>query len=175
MLVTGASSGAKSINDTVCCLLDKLEKFADDWQIVHLTGRSNFEEVKEKYADAKISFKVLDYCDEMASLLSAAELGVGRSGAVSVAEYTACGLPVICMPYPHHKDMHQYLNARVLVEAGAAVVVDDLPNAQDRGEWLWEELERLMSDDKERDKMRENSQRIAVRDASGKIAGKIKL
>ena len=170
LLITGASSGAKSINDTVCSLLEKLEKFADDWQIVHLAGRSNFEEVKEKYVDAKISYKVLDYCDSMADLLAAGDLGVGRSGAVSVAEYAACGLPMICIPYPHHKDMHQYLNAAVLVKAGAAVVVDDLPSSQDRGEWLWEELERLMSDDKERDKMRENAQRIALRDASQRIA-----
>ena len=32
------------------------------------------------------------------------------------------------MPYPHHKDRHQYLNAATLVEAGAAIIVDDVPD-----------------------------------------------
>jgi len=181
LLVTGASSGAKTINDTVCALLGQLEKFADDWQIVHLAGNANFKEVKEKYTDAKITHKVLDYCETIADLLSAAELGIGRSGAVSIAEYAVSRLPMICMPYPHHNDMHQYLNAGALVEAGAAVVVDDLPDAvdrpfdfaQDRKEWLWEELERLMGDDKEREQMRKNAKAIAVRDAARKIAEKL--
>ena len=39
LLITGASSGAANINEAVCMLLDKLEGFADSWQIVHLTGR----------------------------------------------------------------------------------------------------------------------------------------
>ena len=173
LLVTGASSGAKSINDTVCALLGQLEEFADDWQIVHLAGNANFQEVKEKYADVKMTHKVLDYCETIADLLSAAELGIGRSGAVSVAEFIACGLPMICMPYPHHKDMHQYLNAGVLVEAGAAVVVDDLLDVVGRKEWLWEELERLMSNDKEREQMRKNAKVIAVLNASQKIGEKV--
>ena len=121
-----------------------------------------------------MTHKVLDYCETIADLLSAAELGIGRSGAVSVAEYVACGLPMICMPYPYHKDMHQYLNAGVLVGAGAAVVVDDLPDVVDRKEWLWEELERLMSNRAERDKMRENVKTVGNKQAALQIAEKLK-
>jgi len=170
LLVTGASSGAQSINDTVCCLLDKLDAFAGTWQLVHLTGRANFEEVQQKYADVKIAHKVIDYYDDMADLLAAADLVIGRSGAVSVAEYAAAGVPSICMPYPHHKDLHQYRNAGKLVEVGAAVIVDDLPDAQDRCEWLWEELQELLKNDDLRSEMAQACKEIANLSAASQIA-----
>jgi len=173
LLITGASSGSENINDAVCLLLEKLNAFANDWQIVHLAGRSNFEKVQRKYAEAKISYKVLDYCDDMPNLLAAADLVVGRSGAVSVAEYAAAAVPSICIPYPYHKDRHQYLNAEKLVEAGAAVVVDDLPNRKDTAQRLWTELEKLMKDEQKRQQMKKNCTALAKKDAASKIAEKL--
>jgi UDP-N-acetylglucosamine--N-acetylmuramyl-(pentapeptide) pyrophosphoryl-undecaprenol N-acetylglucosamine transferase len=170
LLITGASSGSQNINKTVCSLLDKLACFAADWQIVHLTGKANLEQVKAGYVSAAIKHKVVDYWDDMADLLSAADLVIGRSGAVSVAEYVAAGVPGICIPYPYHSDTHQYLNAGKLVEAGAAVIVDDVGDDKDRREWLWEELEPLLKDDKTRLRMKESCRLIARKDAAEKIA-----
>jgi len=173
LLITGASSGSANINEAVCSLLDRLSTFADDWQIVHLTGQANFEEVKSKYAAVKISHKVLDYYDDMANLLAGADLVIGRSGAVSVAEYAAACVPSICVPYPYHRDRHQYLNAGKLVEVGAAIIVDDLPDAKEGVQWLAEELEGLMKDDKKRTEMKENCEAIAIKDAAFRIAEKL--
>jgi len=173
LLITGASSGSENINKTVCSLLKNLEAFADDWQIVHLTGRGNFEKVAGRYDDAKISHKVLGYFDDMADLLAAADLVVGRSGALSVAEYAVTAAPSICMPYPYHKDRHQYLNAGKLVAAGAAVIVDDLPDEKDRAQWLWEKLKDLMTDHEKRRQMAEACKDIANPRADKKIAEKL--
>jgi len=173
LLITGASSGSRSINKTVCSLLEKLDAFADGWQIVHLVGLGNKGEASSEYSDAKISHKVLEYFDDMPNLLAAADLVIGRSGAVSVAEYAAAGAPSICMPYPHHKDRHQHLNAGKLVEAGAAIIVDDLPDEEDQAQWLWEELERLMKDEKTREEMAAACRSIAGLDAELKIAEKL--
>jgi UDP-N-acetylglucosamine--N-acetylmuramyl-(pentapeptide) pyrophosphoryl-undecaprenol N-acetylglucosamine transferase len=173
LLITGASSGSENINQAVCSLLKKLDSFADDWQIVHLAGRANFENVREKYAGAKISHKVVDYFDDMPNLLSAADLVVGRSGAVSVAEYAAAGVPTICIPYPYHKDRHQYLNAGKLVEAGAAVMVDDTPSREDTAWQLWIVLEELMKNDTKRKKMAECGKAVANKQAASKIAEKL--
>jgi UDP-N-acetylglucosamine--N-acetylmuramyl-(pentapeptide) pyrophosphoryl-undecaprenol N-acetylglucosamine transferase len=170
LLITGASSGSENINTTVCSLLEKLSIFADDWQIVHLTGRVNLKHVKSKYADAKIGYKVLGYYDDMADLLAVADLVVGRSGAVSVAEYAAAGVPSICMPYPYHRDRHQYLNADKLVEGGAAVIVEDSPDADERGRGLWDKLQELMKDEDTRLKMREGCAAVAKRDAAVRVA-----
>jgi UDP-N-acetylglucosamine--N-acetylmuramyl-(pentapeptide) pyrophosphoryl-undecaprenol N-acetylglucosamine transferase len=173
LLVTGASSGSENINRVVCSLLGKLDAFADDWQIVHLAGVNNCEKVKSKYGKAKISHKVLGYFDDMANLLAAADLVIGRSGAVSVAEFAAAGTPSICMPYPYHKDRHQYLNAGKLVEVGAAVIVDDLQDEKDRAEWLWEELEELMKDQDKLQEMKNNCYAVAKQKASLEIAEKL--
>ncbi|MBN2593552.1 MAG: UDP-N-acetylglucosamine--N-acetylmuramyl-(pentapeptide) pyrophosphoryl-undecaprenol N-acetylglucosamine transferase [Sedimentisphaerales bacterium] len=173
LLITGASSGSQNINDTICSLLDKLAAFNDDWQIVHLAGKNNFEKVYSQYRDAKISHKVVSYFDDMPDLLAAADLVVGRSGAVSVAEYAAAAVPSICMPYPYHKDKHQYLNAGKLVEVGAAIIVDDLPDEKDRSEWLWEELEKLMKDQKARQIMEDGCRIAANLDADWKIAERL--
>ncbi len=173
LLITGASSGSENINTAACSLLGKLDAFAGDWQIVHLAGQNNFEKVQGWYSGAKISYKVLGYFDDMTSLLAAADLVIGRSGAVSVAEFAAAAVPSICMPYPYHKDRHQYLNAGELVEAGAAIMVDDLPDEKDRAQWLWEELEELMRNQDKRQDMKKNCQAIAKKDASLKIAEKL--
>ena len=170
LLITGASSGSENINDTVCSLLEKLGVFADDWQIVHLTGSGNYEKVRQNYTEAQIGHKVLSYFDDMPSLLAAADLVIGRSGAVSVAEYAAASVPSICMPYPYHKDRHQYLNAGKLVQAGAAIIVDDLPDEKEQQGWLWQELEELMKDEKKREEMRQACKSIARLDAGMKIA-----
>ena len=160
----------ENINTTVCALLGKIDNFSNSWQLVHLTGRANLEDVKAGYANARIKYKVLDYWDDMADLLAAADLVIGRSGAVSVAEYAAAAVPSICIPYPYHKDMHQYLNAGKLVDAGAAVIVDDVGNDKDRREWLWEELELLLKDDKTRLQMKQACKSVAKVDAAKKIA-----
>lgn len=173
LLITGASSGAENINSAVCSLLEKLDAFADDWQIVHLAGHNNYDKVEGCYRDAGIQHKVLSYFDNMADLLAAADLVIGRSGAVSVAEYAAASVPSICMPYPHHKDRQQYLNAGKLVEVGAAVIVDDVPNEDDRAQWLWEELEKLMQDEKARQVMAEGCRIAANLQADLRIAEKL--
>ncbi|MHC4645792.1 MAG: UDP-N-acetylglucosamine--N-acetylmuramyl-(pentapeptide) pyrophosphoryl-undecaprenol N-acetylglucosamine transferase [Planctomycetota bacterium] len=173
VLITGASSGSEHINSAVCSLLDRLSVFADEWQIVHLAGRANIEKLKEKYAGAKIAHKVLGYYDDMADLLAAANLVVGRSGAVSVAEYAAAGAPSICVPYPYHRDKHQYLNAGKLVEAGAAVMVDDLPDETERAEWLWEAMEGLMKDQQRRREMRRGCKAVARLNAASEIAERL--
>ncbi len=173
LLITGASSGSARINEAVCGLLDQLAQFADSWQIVHLTGLDNYETVLKGYNEARIAHKVVAYYEGMPNLLAAADLVVGRSGAVSVAEYAAAGVPSICMPYPHHKDMHQYRNAGKLVEVGAAIIVDDVSNVHDRTEWLAEELQTLMKDDLTRQEMSEACKLVAKPNAAEAIATRL--
>jgi UDP-N-acetylglucosamine--N-acetylmuramyl-(pentapeptide) pyrophosphoryl-undecaprenol N-acetylglucosamine transferase len=170
LLITGASTGSQNINRTICSLLGKLSNYTKDWQIVHLTGRANFEQVKAGYENAPLINKVVDYYDDMPDLLAAADIVIGRSGAVSVAEYAAAGVPSICMPYPYHTDLHQYLNAGKLVEAGAAVIVDDVGEDTDRQEWLWEELEPLLKDETKRRQMKDACSQVARKDAAKMIA-----
>jgi UDP-N-acetylglucosamine--N-acetylmuramyl-(pentapeptide) pyrophosphoryl-undecaprenol N-acetylglucosamine transferase len=173
LLITGASSGSANINEAVCLLLERFSHFADRWQIVHLAGMNNYESVGRIYSKAGISHKVLPYTDDMPNLLAAADLVVGRSGAVSVAEYAVAGVPSVCMPYPYHKDRHQYLNANKLVEAGAAVIVDDSTDVNNRTERLWQVLKDLMTDNEKLHQMKEACEKIARPDAALQIAQRL--
>lgn len=155
LLVTGASSGAVSINNAVAGILGDLEEFADTWQIVHLTGRANLKAVEDSYVGSKISYHLVDYYDEMQDLFAACDLLIGRGGAVSIAEFTQAQKPVICMPYPYHKDMHQKRNAADLCDKGAAVIVDDTPNTpRQTQERLCKVLQDLMGNKEKLDRMR---------------------
>jgi UDP-N-acetylglucosamine--N-acetylmuramyl-(pentapeptide) pyrophosphoryl-undecaprenol N-acetylglucosamine transferase len=172
LLVTGASSGSLSINNAVSAILPRLDAFADTWQVVHLTGSAaSTRDLETRAAESKIAYRPLDYYDDMASLLAAADLVVGRAGAVSIAEFAATGTPAVCLPYPWHKDRHQYLNAETLVRAGAATIVDDRANEpQITADNLLAALQTLMADDKKRTQMAQAAKAAAKPTAAEAIA-----
>ncbi len=174
LMIFGGSTGAVRVNEAVCYNLKNIARFKDGWQIVHITGKKNVDDVQKCYKNMQMEHRVIGYCDEMANLLSAADLVVGRSGALSVAEYIASRVPVICMPYPHHKDMQQYLNASILIEAGSGIIVDDVENLTDRGQWLWEELEPLLADDQKRWQMEKAYEKIEQKNGTKEIAEQLK-
>ena len=173
LLITGASSGSANINQAICSLLDKMDHFAEDWQIVHLTGQANFDQISGKKLHPKINYQILGYFDDMPNLLAAADLFIGRSGAVSVAEFAAAAVPGICIPYPYHKDKHQYLNAGKLVDAGAAVIVDDVPDKKEFTERLGKELTELMTNDNQRQRMAKAAKTISNPQADLTVAEKL--
>jgi UDP-N-acetylglucosamine--N-acetylmuramyl-(pentapeptide) pyrophosphoryl-undecaprenol N-acetylglucosamine transferase len=170
VLVTGASSGSMNINKAVLSILPKLSAFATDWQIVHLTGYQHLDPIKAAAGKFDMTYHAVDYYDDMPSLLAAADIVVGRAGAVSIAEYVAAGKPAVCIPYPYHKDKHQYRNAQILVEAGAAVVVEDNIEAPLlTAENLLNELESLMADPQKRRAMSIAAKQIAKPHAADTI------
>ncbi len=175
LVVTGASSGSMNINQATATVLRQLDAFAPTWQVVHLTGgAADLRNHQARCASAKIACHIVDYYDDMASLLAAADLVAGRAGAVSVAEYAAGRTPAICLPYPYHKDRHQYLNAAKLVAAGAAVIVDDIPDDPNAtANALAEQLKTLMADDNKRNQMAAAAAAAANTTAAAKIAAMI--
>jgi len=124
LLVTGASQGARSINQAVLELAD-LWRASPDWQLVHLTGRVDYDHCRQAYHDLGLNVVVRDYTEKMAAHMAAADLVISRAGASTLAEITALGLPSILLPYPYDRKQHQTANARVLSDRGAAALVPD--------------------------------------------------
>lgn len=171
LLITGASSGSVSINNAIAAIIDRLDKFNDRWQIVHLTGRANIKDVRQNAVNTSIDYKAIDYCDQMQDLYAAADIIIARAGAVSIAEFTAAGKPAICLPYPYHKDKHQYLNAAALCEKGAAVIVDDTPQTPDKTQTaLAEILIDLMTSEENLNKMTKAAKSNTKQNAAKQIA-----
>ena len=117
LLVTGGSLGAKRINETI---LESLELFrAAGIQVLHIVGQAaGLEDV------AEAGYRRMSYCSRMDAAIAASNLAVSRSGASTVSEFSAAGLPAIYVPYPVGNG-EQQKNAMTVVEAGGAQLVLD--------------------------------------------------
>jgi UDP-N-acetylglucosamine--N-acetylmuramyl-(pentapeptide) pyrophosphoryl-undecaprenol N-acetylglucosamine transferase len=145
-----------------------------NWQIIHLTGMDQVEAVRAAYARfSEVRVKVIDYCDDMASLWAVTDLAIARAGASTCAELTACGVPSILLPYPFHKDMHQRANALELVKVGAAVIVDDAKDARRNAQAIQTVLKTLLYDEAKRSEMAGRARAAGKPQAADTIAREI--
>jgi UDP-N-acetylglucosamine--N-acetylmuramyl-(pentapeptide) pyrophosphoryl-undecaprenol N-acetylglucosamine transferase len=127
LLVTGGSQGARRINDAVTAAAPTLA--ASGVQVLHATGAKNAEDVHQALASRGISgleppYVTVPYVDAMELAYAAADLVLCRSGAMTVAELTAVGLPAVFVPLPIGNG-EQRLNALDVVEAEGALMVSD--------------------------------------------------
>lgn len=118
VLVVGGSQGARVLNQTlpkvVAQLLDKLD-------VRHQVGQGAVEQVKTLYpADASVS--ITEFIDDMAEAYAWADIVICRSGALTVCELAAVGVPAIFVPF-QHQDQQQYFNAKYLADVGAAEII----------------------------------------------------
>jgi UDP-N-acetylglucosamine--N-acetylmuramyl-(pentapeptide) pyrophosphoryl-undecaprenol N-acetylglucosamine transferase len=126
LLVFGGSRGARSINRALAGILPELLDVA---QVVHITGTLDWEETQsccsQLAPEQAVNYHGFPFLhEEMGAALRAADLVVSRSGASILGEYPLLGLPAILVPYPHAW-RYQRTNARYLVKAGAAEVIED--------------------------------------------------
>src|SRR5258706_2320745 len=168
LTITGASQGAATINDALPPTLAQIKM--QGWQILHLSGRSHAEAVRAGYRTYKLPAPVIDFTPAMADVWAASDPAGSRSGASTCAELTACGVPSILMPYPFHKDQHQRLNAQVLADAGAAVLLDDLRDARKNAEKLLPLLAPLIHDADRRKAMAEAARALGKPGAADAVA-----
>src|SRR6185437_3447777 len=144
LMITGASQGAQTVNEAVLESLKSIK--LQGWNILHLAGKDHAEKVRAEYRELKITAVVIDFTPAMADVWAVTDLAVCRSGASTCAELTACGIASILMPYPFHKDMHQRANARVMADAGAAILIDDEKEGRKNAGKLKVVLEPLLRD-----------------------------
>lgn len=168
LVITGASQGARTVNEAV---LEALRGITlQGWQILHLTGADHADAVRQEYRDLALPARVIDFTDRMGDVWAVADLCVSRSGASTLAELTASGVPSILMPYPFHKDLHQRANAQVLASVGAAELHDDLIDRRRNAERLRPLLAKLLYDATARYYMSEKARALGKPDAAERVA-----
>jgi UDP-N-acetylglucosamine--N-acetylmuramyl-(pentapeptide) pyrophosphoryl-undecaprenol N-acetylglucosamine transferase len=126
LLVVGGSLGAKALNDTVPLAIALMPRERRP-SIRHQAGAQHIDALRSAYASAGVEAEAVPFIDDMAKAYAEADLVVCRAGATSVAEIAAAGVASVLVPYPHAVDDHQTTNARLLSDAGAAVL---LPQSQ---------------------------------------------
>ena len=166
------SLGAREMNKKIARFMKLEQDEGCPYQHLHATGSFGWrwmpEYVKEQGVDLahNPSIRMLEYIFDMPGAMAAADLVICRAGAATISEICASGTPCIMVPSPNVTDHHQEKNARVLEQAGAAIVLDE---AQCSGDRLYEEAKKLLSDPERLRQMRACARRLAVVDAAERI------
>jgi UDP-N-acetylglucosamine--N-acetylmuramyl-(pentapeptide) pyrophosphoryl-undecaprenol N-acetylglucosamine transferase len=181
LLVTGGSRGARSINQAISALLPQLLAIT---QIIHVCGREGDQQFLEEAlmaapAELRDRYRLYPYLHSdplsqpalsMSAALAAADLVVCRSGASTLGELPALGLPAVLIPYPY---VHQDENADFLTRQGAAVKIADADmlgaGRPDQGP-LMRQIQSLIVEPDERASMGTQSRSLAAPDAADRLA-----
>lgn len=143
VLVTGGSQGAVRINDALAGAVERITGAGH--QVLHAYGRKNDAPPKHD------GYAAVAYIDDMEAAYAVADVVVCRSGAMTVAENSAAGLPAIYIPLPHGNG-EQGLNSAHLVATGAALRIDDAELTADA---LVDKLLPLLGSETKRAEMRQ--------------------
>lgn len=156
LLVLGGSQGARALNDWAANEFDNLARENIDVLCVCGQNKKSYPERETPSKDGTPrKIKMLDFCDNMAAALSAADLVVARAGAGTIAELARCAVPSIMMPYPFAADNHQLENAKCFEKQGACSVVE-----QKDLDKLFTEVVSLINNETLKEAMRKNLARV---------------
>jgi UDP-N-acetylglucosamine--N-acetylmuramyl-(pentapeptide) pyrophosphoryl-undecaprenol N-acetylglucosamine transferase len=164
LVVTGGSSGAASINATLAGSVAALAEAGI--QTLHVTGRGKAVRGPDGALLAAPGYHQVEYVDGMENAYAAADVILCRSGAGTVCEVAAVGLPAVFVPLPIGNG-EQALNARGLVDAGAALMVRD---AEFTPDWLAHHVVPLLADPARLAEMSRRAEGLGVRDADRTMA-----
>jgi len=139
VLVVGGSQGAVRLNTIVPLALAAVSQRVPI-EVRHQAGSRWQEAAERSYAGAGVPAQVMPFIEDMAAAYAWADLVICRAGALTISELAAAGVGAILVPFPAAVDDHQTANARYLVNAGAAVLLDERELTAER---LAAEIEKL--------------------------------
>jgi UDP-N-acetylglucosamine--N-acetylmuramyl-(pentapeptide) pyrophosphoryl-undecaprenol N-acetylglucosamine transferase len=167
LLVFGGSQGAHALNMRVVEALPHLADLRERLSIVHQTGARDRDQVERGYRACGFTPDVREFIEDMSAAYAASDLVVCRAGATTLAELTVCKKPSILVPFPAAADNHQVMNAKSLVDAGAAVMIEE---RELTGEILAHEIRSILSLPERRAAMARAAGRLGRPQAAGEIA-----
>lgn len=168
VLVMGGSLGAHQINEKFIAAARQIKNI--HFQVIHLTGKNDFERARDFYNTAGIKNRVYSFCEDMSGVFSAADLVISRAGAATISEICLFRLPAILIPYPY-AGAHQKDNAKILAKDNKAVMIEDDKLS---AEILAGYLEDFTAHAEKLPRMRERyAQRPGIFDAAGNVVDEV--
>ena len=159
----GSTTMTEKIKELIPAFNDK------DYQVLIITGKKYYDDYKN--IEVSDNVKIEPFMDNLINLLKDSDLIVSRAGASTIAEITAIGLPAILVPSPYVTNNHQYKNAKELEDAGACKIVTEEDFSK---ETIIKAIDDLFSNQKEYDKMVEDSKKLGIVDSATRIYNEIK-
>lgn len=175
VLVFGGSQGAKRINDTMIEIIKN--KMNQNYQVIWATGPKQYDVIKEELENENINInninnmKIIPYIYNMEELMNVVDVIVARSGAMTITEISNLGKASILVPLPNVSHNHQLYNAKVLESVGAAKIILD---NEITGQKLNKQINEIILDKINIEKMEKNALKISTTDAEEKIYDEIK-
>lgn len=166
LVVTGGSSGAVSLNQALVGALDAVGRADPAIQVLHVTGRDKQILDGDGAPLTAPGYVQVEYVDGMERAYAAADLILCRSGAGTVCELAAVGLPSVLVPLPVGNGEQRH-NGQPLVDAGGAIMVD---NAEFTADYVRERVLPLLADADRLDQMGRAAARHGRRDAAEAVA-----
>jgi len=163
VLVVMGSLGSLTMNNRMKSLLPMLE--SDYYEVLFVTGKNYYDSYKD-LDNIPSNVKIVPYLDDMLSVLQRTDLMVTRTGASTIAEITALGIPSILVPSPYVTHNHQYKNALVLEKQNAAVIIEE---DKLEGKILSKTIDDILKNTEKYDIMKKNSKRLGVLDSASRI------
>ena len=129
LLSFGGSLGAEEVNRAVIRVMRDFSSRHSDVVHMHAAGKRDYAESKKLFAAEGLNqadgCMLLDYIYDMPLRMAAADLVIARAGAMTLSELALMQKACILIPSPYVADNHQYLNAKTLADANAAVLVEE--------------------------------------------------
>lgn len=164
LFVVGGSLGAKAINSAIAGLLEVLEK--EGVTVIWQTGKSTYQSFK-KFGSDRV--KIFPFIENMNDAYSAADVVLARAGATTLAELAFLNKPSVLVPLPQAAENHQFKNARSMVDAGAALLVEERNIETD----LLPSLTGLLNNTEAREEMINKLKNLGGKDAAEVIARRV--
>jgi UDP-N-acetylglucosamine--N-acetylmuramyl-(pentapeptide) pyrophosphoryl-undecaprenol N-acetylglucosamine transferase len=161
ILVVGGSLGARTINQAIDGIMDKLNEA--NIQLIWQTGKNYTAQNKPQYGF------VSQFIDKMESVYAVADLIISRAGAIAITELCIVGKPVILVPSPNVAEDHQTKNAMALVEENAALLVKDV----DAANTLWDTILKVLNDNNLASELSANIKKLEKPEAAKSIADEV--
>ena len=150
ILSYAGSMGAEKVNDAVLCLMREFTAKHPEVYHIHATGSIELElctsQFREMGLDKYENIELCEYIYDMPLKMAAADLTINRAGAMTVSELAITGKCAIFIPSPNVAENHQYKNAKVLYDAGAAGLFEE-KELTDGAKPLIAEVEKLLTDE----------------------------
>jgi UDP-N-acetylglucosamine--N-acetylmuramyl-(pentapeptide) pyrophosphoryl-undecaprenol N-acetylglucosamine transferase len=144
LIAFGGSQGARIMADIVPPAIERLDASVRARLAIAQQARAeDIERVRAMYERLGVAAEVAPFFLNLPARIAATHLVISRSGASTVAELAALGRPAILVPLPHALDQDQLANAKVLAQAGGAVLLRQDAFTPER---LAREIEALAAD-----------------------------
>ncbi len=175
ILSFGGSLGADRVNRAIAEVM-QWHSGKNGFYHIHATGKYGTELFPKLIEEKNVDYKnnknldIREYIDNMWECLAASDVVICRAGAITISELLAVGRASIMIPSPNVAENHQYHNAKVLVDAGAGIMIEEKDLTEQK---MLDEIKKLQKNPSIVKNIEKSAKNLAIPNANEKIADEI--